>query len=118
MSLLGYRPKAPVNPKDFADLKIRQEWIKTKNITVFSFWRPDKPYQIVDVFIKEPIPFEKMWGKREKIKLQNLTVPVISIKDLKKLKKTANRAQDISDLKALDELNKELHHEQKTHKRG
>lgn len=118
MSKLGFRPKVPVTAKMFADPKNRESWIKEKNMIVFSFWRPERPYEVIDVFVKEPIPFKELWAEREKISLENIKIPVISIGHLIKLKKQANRLQDISDIEALKKLSKELRSEKNGKKRG
>ncbi len=113
MTKLGYKPKVPVKAEDFADHKNRAKWIKEKNMIVFSFWKPDHPYEVIDVFVKEPLPFSQLWRSREKIKLDNTIIPVISLEYLIKLKKEANRKQDVSDIEALNKLKKELKSEKK-----
>ena len=108
MTKLGFKPKVPVTAEMFADPKNRENWIKEKNMIVFSFWRPDHPYEVIDVFVKEPIPFKELWSKREKVSLENIKIPVISIGHLIQLKKQAGRLQDVSDIEALNKLSKEL----------
>lgn len=108
MTKLGFKPKVPVTAEMFADPKNRECWIKEKNMIGFSFWRPDRPYEVIDVFVKEPIPFKELWSKREKVSLENIKIPVISIGHLVQLKKQAGRLQDVSDVEALKKLSKEL----------
>ena len=105
---LGFKPKVPVTAEMFTDHKNRANWAKEKNMVVFSFWRPDRPYEVIDVFIKEPIPFKELWSKREKIALENIKIPVVSIGHLVQLKRRSGRLQDISDIEALNKLSKEL----------
>jgi hypothetical protein len=52
--------------------------------------------------------------------LENIDIPVVSIDHLIKLKKQANRLQDLSDIEALKKLSRELNSEKKRHckKRG
>lgn len=113
MSRLGFRPKIPVTAEMFADPKNRESWIKEKNMIVLSFLHPERPYEVIDVFLKEPMPFDELWAKREKITLENIEIAVISIDHLIKLKKKADRLQDISDIEALRKLSKELKSEKK-----
>jgi hypothetical protein len=37
---LGYKPRAPVELKDFINAEKRYEWITEKGLTVFSLWNP------------------------------------------------------------------------------
>jgi predicted nucleotidyltransferase len=104
-------------PRFTADLDLIVA-LKQKNMIVFSFWRPDRPYEVIDVFVKEPIPFKELWSKREKVPLENIKIPVISIGHLIRLKKQANRLQDISDIEALKKLLNELRSEKNSKKRG
>jgi hypothetical protein len=113
MSRLGFRPKVPVTAEMFADPKNRESWIKEKNMIVFSFWRPKRPYEVIDVFVKEPIPFDELWSERERIALENIKISVVSIRHLIKLKRQANRLQDASDIEALKKLSRELDGEKK-----
>jgi len=113
MTKLNYSPKAPVKAADFANDKNRDMWFKEKNMRVFCFMRLNRPYEIVDVFIKEPVPFAELWKERENIRLENTKIPVISIRHLIKLKKNASRLQDLSDVDALKKLIKELADEKK-----
>jgi predicted nucleotidyltransferase len=117
MTRLGFKPKVPVTAAMFADPKNREAWIKERNMIVFSFWRPDRPHEVVDVFVKEPIPFKKLWSKREQVSIENIKIPVISIDHLVQLKKQAGRLQDISDIEALKKLSKELKNETKSRKK-
>src|SRR4030065_1358686 len=56
----GLKPRLPVDPMQFTDKAIREGWIKDKNMRVFSFYQPDNPLMILDVFVREPIPFKEM----------------------------------------------------------
>jgi len=108
MSRLGFKPKVSVTTEMFADPKNRELWVKEKNMIVFSFWRPERPYEVIDVFVKEPMPFDDLWSKREKVAIENIKIPVISLGHLVQLKKQAGRLQDLSDIEALKKLSKEL----------
>lgn len=101
MTSLGYLPRVPVDPFDFADPRKRADWIKNKNMTVFSFYHPQDMMSVVDVFVEHPLPFEGLYKRRDLIKAGNLILSVIGISDLIKLKQKANRLQDQSDIRAL-----------------
>ena len=47
---LGYRPRAPVAFAEFADPKKRAQWVRDKNLTVFSVHSPQHALTEVDLF--------------------------------------------------------------------
>ncbi|MBI2335656.1 MAG: hypothetical protein HYU97_02700 [Deltaproteobacteria bacterium] len=105
MTRLGYKPKVPVKAEDFADAKNRQDWIENKNMIVFSFYHEQDLMNVVDVFVKHPLPFESIYKRKELIPLdRRVNIPVISIPDLIKLKTEASRQQDLADIRALKEI--------------
>ncbi len=104
MTRLGYLPKVPVKAAEFADAKKREEWIKTKNMIVFSFYNKQDLMKVIDVFVRHPLPFEPMYKRRELIPVGPIKLPVIGIPDLIKLKQKAGRLQDRSDIRALQEV--------------
>ncbi len=106
LTKIGYLPKVPVKVEDFADPKKRQDWIKNKNMVVFCFYHKTDLMNVIDVFVKHPLPFEGMYKRRSVIKLDGVPVSVISIKDLIKLKEKANRFQDKSDIMLLKKVMK------------
>lgn len=106
MGELGYRPKMPVNADDFVSPKNRAQWINKKNMKVFSFFHPEMPVVLVDVFIDEPIDYKIIKADAVEIMSGNVAIPVVSIKNLIKLKQISGRPQDIADIKALEEVAK------------
>ncbi|MFH1825963.1 MAG: hypothetical protein ABH823_01550 [bacterium] len=113
MKKLGYVPKVPVKPEEFADPKKRKEWQEEKNMLVFSYHNPDDPYSTIDLMIDSPIEFEQAWGKRQVISHWGTEISLISLDDLIELKKIAGRDQDLSDIKLLNEI-KRIKREQQT----
>ncbi len=106
MTNLGYKPKMPVDATDLIDPENRDKWMQEKNMVVFSFIKSKESFAIVDVFIDEPIDFEKSYSKKNIVMADGLGIPLVSLDDLKKLKRMSGRSQDIADIKALDELEK------------
>lgn len=102
---LGYKPKAPINPLDFASEKNRKSWVKEKNMKVFAFYHPERAYELVDVFIEHPIEYAEMKSERKVIKLKGIEIPIPSRKHLIALKKIAGRPEDIMDIRNLEALN-------------
>ena len=104
MKELGYRPRVPVKAEELVDPAKRESWIKEKGMRVFSFYHPRKPLSLVDIFVDEPIEYQKLKADHKRIKAGRMRIPVISIKHLIKLKELSGRAQDIADIKALKEV--------------
>lgn len=109
LNKLGYKPRMPVDPMDFANPQKRKKWIDEKNMKVFSFYNPKNPLEIIDVFIDNPIDFNELDKKKTIKKAKDIEIPIASIDDLIELKKLAGRDQDILDIKKLRELKN--HHE-------
>jgi hypothetical protein len=108
MTRLGFKPKVPVPPEALADPANRESWQREKNMRVFSFQHPDRPYEIVDIFVNEPMPFGELWAKKELVPFGRIALPVIGIDHLLQLKRDAGRLQDLSDIEALERLKEVL----------
>jgi hypothetical protein len=103
---LGYKPKIPVPLEQFADPAKRQEWIETKGMRVFSLHHSKRVQELVDVFNKEPIPFDDLYTHRIRVPVEGISINIASSQDLKILKQEAGRPQDLQDIAALNELEK------------
>lgn len=101
MKDLGFRPKVPVDAADFADEKKREQWIAEKNMLVFSFINLKNPLELVDIFVREPMPFAELYQRRVDCEVFGITIPIIGIKDLITLKEVAGRTKDLYDIKML-----------------
>jgi hypothetical protein len=104
MEHLGYRPKAPVNPKDLSDPGVRESWKKDKGRKVFTFFHPKKPFAEVDILIDEPIDFNGIWERRVECSTGNVSIPTASIEDLITMKRKPGRDKDLSDIAALNRI--------------
>ncbi len=111
MRELGFKPKVPVKLEEFASEEKREEWMREKGMKVFSVYDPKNPFFLLDVFVKEPFDFDKVYEKRKLIKAGNVTVPVVPIKSLIEMKKEAGRPQDIADVYYLKKIEKEWENE-------
>ena len=106
MNELGYKPKVPVKTESLIDPENRRAWIEEKNMRVFSFYHPKKGIMLIDIFINEPVSYNKIKEDSIKMKMGNLLIPTVSIEDLIKLKKISGRPQDMADIEALKRLGK------------
>jgi hypothetical protein len=105
---LGYRPRAPVPLRAFADPDRRADRVRTKETTVFSLWSPDLPGTEIDLFVSDPFPFEAAWSRRLRADLEGVVVSVAGLADLIEMKRGAGRPQDLEDVRALEALARDL----------
>ncbi|MEW6683601.1 MAG: nucleotidyl transferase AbiEii/AbiGii toxin family protein [Nitrospirota bacterium] len=101
---LGYRPRVPVPAREFVEPENRQRWKREKGMTVFSLFHPTDHGKLIDIFVDEPIPFQEIDQAKIMVKAADLSIPVISIPHLKRLKTIAGRAQDLADIEALEAI--------------
>ena len=102
----GFQPRPPVPLRAFGDAAERQRWIDEKNLQVFSLWHSALPFLAVDIFVKEPFPFNEAYERATRAPLGESVVTVASIDDVIALKRAAGRPQDAIDIEMLLELKK------------
>ena len=102
---IGYKPRIPVTPEQFADPALRKEWRHDKNMVVLQLWSDEHKRTPIDVFVYEPFDFEKEFARavRQAV-LGNVTAPVLHRETLIALKKSAGRSQDLADIEKLEKL--------------
>lgn len=101
---LKLQPRVPVDIEDFANTRLRNLWIKEKNMKAFALYDPQFQRKYLDVVIDHPVVFKEAYANRQVFKDGKLSVPVISIKDLIRMKKKANRERDKIDIQALKRI--------------
>ncbi len=101
---IGMRPRAPVNPRDFADRSVREAWIRDRGVQVFSMIDPSNPMRVVDLFVSQPVPFEALWSRSVVLGLRETTVRVASIPDLIHMKRLSGRPIDLQDVERLEDI--------------
>jgi len=104
LTAIGFQPRAPVPASQLADPERRAEWIREKDLKAFSFHRPTRPLDAVDVLISVPIEYEALSANCETLDAGGLPIRIASIADLMVLKRHAGRPQDLSDIDALERL--------------
>ena len=105
----NYLPNRPVSKEDFSDSKERNRWKKEKGMIVFSFVHRHPPFEMIDMFVDEPIPFKELYKEKKIARAQGINIPLISIDHLLKLKSKAKRPKDLDDivqLKAIKRIQK------------
>lgn len=104
LSAIGFKPRVPVKPTDFADPELRKKWIEEKNMKVFSFIDSNDPTFAVDVFVEHPINFEELFSNSVVLPLKDISIRLCSIEHLIVLKQMSGRAQDLIDINNLEIL--------------
>ena len=97
----GYKPRIPVQAKEFADDNKRKQWIETKGMTVFSMFHPEQPGLSIDLFAQHPIPFDELWERSQVFDVDGTGIRVCSLDDLIRLKQLAGRNKDMDDIEKL-----------------
>lgn len=69
---LGFRPRAPVALVQFADTQTRDSWIRDKGLTVFSLWSSQHPGFELDLFVREPFEFDRVYETAVEVRLTAL----------------------------------------------
>ena len=101
----GYRVKQPVDPMKIADRKTRDDWIKKKHMKAFNFYK-EEGLKEVDIIIESPVSYEEAKKSAIRVKVDDLTLPVISIDELIKMKRRTGRAVDKLDIEELKKIKK------------
>ena len=107
MTELGYRPRNPVKAGDLLDPTIREQWKREKGMVVFSFVEPSQSMALIVVFIEEQISFSEVMQEIVRMEARGITIPVVSLRHLKRLKRSAGRPQDLADIEAIEALESE-----------
>lgn len=105
LNALGYKPRAPVQMSEFADAELRQQWIESKNMQVFSLWDPNGELPVLDVFVSYPLEFSRLLGQSVEVDIGGLKTRIASIEHLIEMKSETGREKDSRDIVALRTLN-------------
>lgn len=101
---LGYKARAPVDPLALADPEQRRVWLEEKGMLAFSFWRPDRPLDAVDVLYAGRVGYPELRAAALPMDIAGLRLLVASPRDLIEMKRGTGRAQDAFDINALERL--------------
>ncbi len=109
---LGFKPRAPVEMKNFINAETRESWVREKNLKVFSLWNPASPRTEVDIFVEPPLPFEKAEMRSKTFEVDDqLKMRVVGLDDLIQMKLSAGRRKDIDDVENLRKVRAALNEE-------
>lgn len=103
---IGFKPRLPVKIEDFSNPQNLEKWHREKKLQAFTFWNPKKSFEEIDILINSPICFEDLDKAKMVIKAKDISIPIVSINHLIRLKERSGRKQDEADIEALKKIKK------------
>ena len=97
---VGLQSRLPLKADEVFDF--REEYIKNRNLLAWNFVNISNPTESVDIILTEDLRNMEI----KNVRSGNMTLRVISIEDLIKMKQKSGRPQDLEDIKALRSLKK------------
>lgn len=104
---LHYKPIIPEPIFKVLDPKIKEDWIKNKNMSAFSYFNKDNKFSTVDVVINHNLDFNQAFQNKTVFDSPDYKIYLINIKDLLKIKEFSNRAKDQEDVGRIQRLLKD-----------
>jgi predicted nucleotidyltransferase len=95
---MGLVSRLPVNAEEV--FNFREEYMRNRNLTAWSFYHPGNPLEVVDILITEDVNTLAIVSKP----IGGGLVHVVDIPDLIALKQKSGRPQDVEDIKALEKI--------------
>lgn len=103
--LMGLKPAIlPVRLEQLCDAATVESWIRDKHMLALQLRGPQIEAPSVDILIKPVVPFDDAYGRRARMKVEDVTVSVADPRDLIALKSGTGRQIDESDIRALHRL--------------
>ena len=104
MSDLGFKPRVQADPMELSKPEKREFWKNEKNMKVFSFFNPNNEQEIIDIMIQDYIDLDQAFRNSKLVSDGDISVHLVSIDDLIRLKEISGRGRDLADLKILRKL--------------
>jgi len=102
---LGYKFNTPIKKIDFIYATKLKQLETEKNMKVVSFYHPKDPFKIIDIGVNLP-SVSLILRNKKFIKVDDLSIPVIFVDDLIKMKEDLGRPKDLIDAQNLRAINK------------
>ncbi len=107
LSTIGYLPRVPVLPEQFADATVRKSWIEEKGMKVLNFHSDLHRETPIDIFVTEPFSFETEYEHAQAHEVgPGLATRVLRMPTLISLKKEAGRPHDLVDIDELEKIHR------------
>ena len=107
---LGYRPRVPISMDSLAIVDQRNEWRQKKGAVVLTFLPTTGIAPEIDVFTDKALTSKILQHAHSSV-LGPLRVKLVSINELIKMKKKANRPIDLQDIDMLSRIKRQKNHE-------
>ncbi len=109
---LSYKSNIPIREEEFIQKENLNKLAREKNMKVVSFYNTKDPFKVIDIGVNLPdIP--KILKNKKYIKIKNISIPIIFIDDLIKMKKNLARPQDLIDVENLNRIKKQKYEKKK-----
>ncbi|MCP3980260.1 MAG: hypothetical protein GY716_13225 [bacterium] len=95
---LSLEPRLPVTASEV--FRFREEYLRNRNLTAWTFVNPNRPSEIVDVVLTHDLSAMKV----RRVRVEGRSIKLASIDDLIRMKKASGRPQDLEDVRALERL--------------
>jgi hypothetical protein len=103
---IGYHPLVPVEAAQFADRDLRETWIEEKHMVVFQMRHPDPKSPRLDIFVREPFPFDAEFARASWGDVGSIRAPILPLARLLEMKRATGRPKDLIDIDALETIMK------------
>ena len=104
LAQLGYRPRIPVTAADFSEAGNREQWAREKGMIVLNFFSSDQDPCTIDLFIREPFPFDETFSKSIPSAVNGVPFRYVDLDTLIQMKRTAGRPVDLEDVRHLEQI--------------
>jgi hypothetical protein len=106
LARIGFVPRVPAPVQGLADPATRKLWAEQKQMKVYPFVERRSPPRMIDVMVN-PLPkFETIYRRRVVVHPHGVSVPLVPVDVLVKMKRKAGRPEDRLDVQALKQLGK------------
>jgi hypothetical protein len=90
---------------DFGDPEKRRQWVRDKELRVFSIFSPRHAATEIDLFAEVPFDFERAYARSVRLEVApGIDGTFIGRADLIEMKRKAGRPQDLQDALDLESL--------------
>lgn len=107
LAAIGFTPRLPMAMEAFSDPAQRRLWAEQRNMLVFPLWDPGNPLRSLDLFIDEPIAFDRLLRDSVMKDVDGLSIRIASIDHLIEMKQSAGRPRDLDDIAKLRQIRDE-----------
>jgi hypothetical protein len=104
---LGLRCRLPITLSDLADDALRASYRDERNLIAVTYTDPRDPLREVDILVSPPIAASELVERAITLRLDEIPVSVVGLRDLIALKRASGRPQDLADVEHLERIAKE-----------